>query len=54
MNRLSQMCRIRIQAIKALVVYILNRASVKIMEASPLERPTDCVLLQLQSLAEIK
>lgn len=49
-----QMCRVLIQAIKALVVYILNGASVKIMEASPLEKPTDCVFLQLQSLAEMK
>lgn len=49
-----QMCRVFIQAIKALVVYILNGASVKIIEASPLEKPTDCVFLQLQSLAEMK
>lgn len=49
-----QMCRIFIQAIKALVVYILNTASVKIIEASSLEKPTDCLFLQLQSLAEIK
>lgn len=51
-----QMCRTHIQAIKALVVYILNSVSVKkkIMEASPLEKSTDCVFLQLQSLAEIK
>lgn len=49
-----QMCRILIQAIKALVVYMLNSASVKIIEASPSEKPTDCVFLQLQSLAEIK
>lgn len=49
-----RMCRILIQAIKALVVYILNCASVKIIEAFPSEKPTDCVFLQLQSLAEIK
>lgn len=32
-----QMCRTHIQAIKALVVHILNSASVKTMEASPSE-----------------
>lgn len=48
------MCRNPIQAIKALVVYILNSASVKTIEASPSGKPTDCVFLQLQSLAEIK
>lgn len=49
-----QKCRIIIQAIKALVVYILKSASVKIIEASPFKQPTDCVFLQSQSLAEIK
>lgn len=49
-----QKCRTIIQAIKALVVYILKSASVKIIEASPFKQPTDCVFLQSQSLAEIK
>lgn len=52
-----QMCRILIQAIKVLVVYILNSASQKkkkTIEASPLKKPTYCVFFQLQSLAEIK
>lgn len=53
-----QMCRILIQAIKVLVVYILNSASLKkkkkTIEAPPLKKPTYCVFFQLQSLAEIK
>lgn len=48
----SRICRIFIQAIKALVVYILNTASVKIIEAPSLQKTTDCLFLQLQSLAE--
>lgn len=33
-----QMCRLLIQAIKALVVYTLNRASLKTIEASALKK----------------